>query len=81
MNYKSMKDDKIHVRINTSIKGEPARILLSLKQRGVIVSNTDAVIQGLLALHERVLKRDLEVAQLRTLKHAHQSDSRDMENR
>jgi hypothetical protein len=60
--------NKLSVRINTVINGEPAEILLELKKRGIILSNTDAVIQGLLALYEKVVQRDLEVARLRSLK-------------
>lgn len=56
------------IRINTSISEQPAQILLELKRRGLVTSNTDAVIQGLLALYEKVVARDLKVAQLKTLK-------------
>ena len=56
------------VRINTTISGQPAEILLELKRRGIVTSNTDAVIQALFALHEKVLDRDLRLARLRTLK-------------
>jgi len=58
------------VRVNTVISGEPARILLELKSRGIVLSNTDAVAQGLLALDERVLERDLAKARLRALEKA-----------
>ena len=47
------------IRINTQVGGEPAKILVELKRRGLVTSNTDAVIQGLLALHEKVLRVDL----------------------
>jgi hypothetical protein len=60
--------DGVKVRINTQVEGEPARILMELKQRGLVVSNTDAVIQGILALHERVLQRDLALARLNLIK-------------
>lgn len=61
---------KLKVRVNTVISGEPARILLELKSRGIVLSNTDAVAQGLLALDERVLERDLAKARLRALEKA-----------
>jgi hypothetical protein len=60
--------DEVKARINTQVEGEPARILLELKQRGLVVSNTDAVIQGILALHEKVLQRDLALARLNLIK-------------
>ena len=56
------------VRINTEIEGEPAEILLELKQRGLVSDNTDAVNQGLLVLYDRTLKRDLARLQLQRLK-------------
>ncbi|WP_148701070.1 hypothetical protein [Candidatus Nitrososphaera evergladensis] len=56
------------VRINTEIEGEPAKILLELKQRGLVSDNTDAVNQGLLVLYDRVLKRDMARLQLQRLK-------------
>lgn len=59
---------EVRVRINTQVEGEPARILLELKQRGLVVSNTDAVIQGIIAIHERVLQRDLALARLNSVK-------------
>ena len=56
------------IRINTQISGQPAEILVELKSRGLVTSNTDAVIQALLALYEKVVERDLKAAQLKTLK-------------
>jgi len=56
------------VRINTEIEGEPAEILLELKQRGLVSDNTDAVNQGLLVLYDRTLRRDLARLQLQRLK-------------
>jgi hypothetical protein len=47
------------IRINTQLNGEPAEIIMDLKRRGLVTSYRDAVIQGLLALHEKVLRRDL----------------------
>jgi hypothetical protein len=43
------------VRINTELKGEPAKMLLELKQRGLVGSNREAISQGILALCEKVL--------------------------
>lgn len=55
------------VRINTEVEGEPAKILLELKQRGLVSDNTDAVNQGLLVLYDRTLRRDLARLQLQRL--------------
>lgn len=54
------------VRINTEIEGEPAKILLELKKRGLVSDNT-AVNQGLLVLYDRTLRRDLARLQLQRL--------------
>ena len=66
-----MKDESNNVvkpiRINTSISGIYAEILINLKRRGILRSNTDAVCQGLLALKEKILKLDLEIARLKQL--------------
>ncbi|MDG6995544.1 MAG: hypothetical protein JRN52_06460 [Nitrososphaerota archaeon] len=46
-------------RININLTGEPAKILRELKERGLVQNNVDSVAQGLLALHEKVIRRDL----------------------
>jgi hypothetical protein len=60
------ESNRVHIRC--SINGEPARVLLELKHQGIIRSNADAVCQGLLALWEKVVKRELEEAQLKASK-------------
>jgi len=55
------------VRVNCNINEDAAKILLELKKRGVIQSNREAVVQGLFALHEKVIKLDLEKARLKHL--------------
>jgi len=61
---------EVSVRINTQIRGEPAKMLLELKQRGLVGSNREAISQGILALYERVLQRDLTTKQLNTIRRA-----------
>lgn len=56
------KSPRIHV--NCEVQGEPARVLLELKDRGLVLSNTDAISQGLLALFDRVIERDLKQMKL-----------------
>lgn len=56
------------VRINITLKGEPARWMRELKLRGRVISCRDAVIQALEALHENVLEKDLKEAQLHSLR-------------
>jgi len=61
---------RLKVRLNMILKGECAGILLELKRRGIALSNTDAVVQALLALDEKILKKDLARARLRALEKA-----------
>jgi hypothetical protein len=56
------EEPKVHIKC--AITGEPAKIFRELKRRGIVSSARDAVVQGLLKLHEVVLQRDLQVAQL-----------------
>jgi hypothetical protein len=62
------KERTARVHIRCAINGEPARILLELRHRGIIRSNADGVSQGLLALWEKVVRRELEEAQLKASK-------------
>jgi len=56
------------VRVNTIIVGEPARWLEEWKRRGLVTSYTDAIIQALRAMHERITEQDLKIIQLRNMK-------------
>jgi len=64
------KIDRLEIRINGSIRDEPARILVEVKRRGLARSNMDAVAQGLLALWERTLDRDTKIARLKAVTEA-----------
>lgn len=54
-------------RVNCTIKGNAAEMLIELKKRGIIQNNREAVVQGLLALQERVTKSDIEKNKLRNV--------------
>jgi hypothetical protein len=54
-------------RINCQIKGNAAETLIELKKRGIIQNNREAVVQGLFALEQKVMKSDLEKSKLKTL--------------
>ena len=56
--------EKARIRINMTVEGEPAEWLSEWKQRGLITSYTDAVIQSLRAFKERITEQDLKSAQL-----------------
>lgn len=56
--------EKTRVRINMTVEGEPAAWLNDWKKRGLVTSYTDAVIQALRVLNEKVTEQDLKSAQL-----------------
>ena len=55
--------DKVYVKC--VLRGEPAMIVAELKERGIVKSVREAVVQGLLAFYEKVMERDLRYAQVR----------------
>jgi Arc/MetJ-type ribon-helix-helix transcriptional regulator len=55
------------VRINTVVMGEPAAWLNEWKRRGLVTSYTDAIVQALRALNEKITEQDLKSAQLRNI--------------
>lgn len=59
-----MKKSNSRVRINMVVEGEPAIWLNEWKRRGLVTSYTDAVVQALRALKEKVTEQDLKSAQL-----------------
>jgi hypothetical protein len=56
-----------NVRVNLTLKGEPAAFLNELKNRGLAVSNHDAIVQALITLRQRTLEQKLKTAQLKKL--------------
>ena len=57
------REDRLYVKC--ILRGEPAKIVRELKERGIVKSVREAVVQGLLLLHERMAERDLRMAQAR----------------
>jgi hypothetical protein len=53
------------VRINIVVTGEPATWIIEWKKRGLVTSNSDAVIQALRVLYEKISEIDLRTVQLR----------------
>ena len=58
------------VRINTVITGEPAKWLNEWKRRGLITSYTDAVIQALRVLNDKLTEQDLKLVQLKNIRNS-----------
>lgn len=56
------------IRLNFSLKGDPAKWLVTWKNRGLIVSNHDCVIQAFQVLNQKIVECDLKAARLRTLR-------------
>jgi len=48
-------------------RGKPARWLAEWKKRGIISSYADEVLQGLVALREKIVEQDLKVAKLQDM--------------
>ena len=55
------------IRINTLIVGEPAQWLEEWKQRGIITSYSDGIIQALKLYNEKQVEQDLKKAQINSL--------------
>ena len=55
------------IRLNTVISGEPAEWLLEWKRRGLVLSNTDAVILAFRKLHRQIVEDDLKNAERKTI--------------
>ena len=56
------------VRINCTLKGEPAKWLKTWKRRGLVNSNRDAVVQSFRLYYDIIRKSDLEETQLEKLR-------------
>ncbi len=50
------------------VEGEPAKWLGEWKERGLVTSYTDAVIQALRTFNEKVTEQDLKAVQLNNMK-------------
>lgn len=57
------------IRINITLKGEPAKWLRTWKRRGFVNSNRDAVTQAFRLYYDMIRKSDLEEAQIRRTHH------------
>ncbi|MCL2643618.1 MAG: hypothetical protein FWD52_08965 [Candidatus Bathyarchaeota archaeon] len=55
------------IRINTLIVGEPAQWLGEWKQRGIITSYSDGIIQALKLYNEKQVEQDLKKVQVDSL--------------
>lgn len=56
------------IRINLTLRGEPAKWLKEWKRRGLVKSNSDAVVQSFILYNEKQQKIDLERARLDRLR-------------
>jgi hypothetical protein len=56
------------VYVKCVLRGEPARIIRELKGRGVACSVREIVVQGLLALEEKTLEREIRVERSKSLR-------------
>jgi hypothetical protein len=49
------------------LKGEPVQWLTEWKNRGIVSSYADAVLQGLGVLREKIVEQDLKAARLQDM--------------
>jgi len=47
---------------------EPTKWLLGWKRRGLVTSYTDAIIQALRVMHEKIIEQDLKLIQPRNMR-------------
>jgi hypothetical protein len=59
--------EKKRISVNLKLTGEPAEWLTEWKKRGIISGYTDAVLQGLMALRDRINEQDLKAAKLQDM--------------
>jgi hypothetical protein len=52
------------VYLKCVLRGDPALIVLELKERWIVGSVREAVVQGLFAFYENILEKDLRRAQV-----------------
>lgn len=58
-------DDMLSIRLNLTLHGETARILLELKSRGIIRSYADGVNQAIRLFYEKITQQNLLSARLK----------------
>jgi len=63
-----VKNAEKGIRINMKVEGEPAEWLEEWKRRGLVTSYTDAVVQALRTLNEKITEQDLKSEQLNNIK-------------
>jgi len=69
------------VWVNFVLVGEPAKVILDAKKRGIAKSTRDAIVQALLALNDKMLERDLRIAQVDAQKRAEEERGRPRRSR
>lgn len=65
---------KVKVRLNMILKAETARILLELKNRGVIRSYADGVNQAIRLFYDKIIEQDLRSARLKVLRDSNEGN-------
>lgn len=61
------KNVRTYLRLNLKLKGEPVQWLTEWKNRGIVSSYADAVLQGLGVLREKIVEQDLKAARLQDM--------------
>ena len=75
VNGRSLKSSQDSVRINVILRGEPAKWLRDLRNRGIINSWHQGIIRALETLHREWVDQEIRTAQLKNLSRASENGS------
>ncbi|MGD0071670.1 MAG: hypothetical protein ABSB71_08955 [Candidatus Bathyarchaeia archaeon] len=68
------KKAEMAVRLNLTLRGETARILIELKANGIVRSYADCVNQSIRLFYEKVTKEELQSARAKVLRNSFGDD-------
>lgn len=74
MSVHKHQNSTFSVRLSLTLRGEAARILLELKNKGVIRSYSDGVNQALLVFYAKIVGQELLLARLKALEKGFRDD-------
>jgi hypothetical protein len=52
---KQERHDESNIRINLVLKGTPSRLLAELRSKGYVRTYSDAIVQGIRLLYDRII--------------------------
>jgi hypothetical protein len=64
---KQERHDESNIRINLVLKGTPSRLLSELRSKGYVRTYSDAIVQGIRLLYDRIIQEELRGAHFHAL--------------